>query len=362
LYLQKYLPNPEAVMNSAQLKLADDYSTIEAMPPGFSPIRMVSLMKRSIAATKLDLSSVNILTEAASGAYGATPVIAALAGAQQVYALVRPSRYGSVSQIREWIGELASEAGVTDRIELIEDISTDLVGKVDIVTNSGHLRPITADLIDYLPASAVIALMFEAWELRTGDIDLDACSRRGIPIVGINERHPQIDVFSFLGPLCVKELHDSGIPVCRDTIALVCDNDFSEYIASGLRAQGSHVEIFADAQAVYSHEWDAVVIALHPQPHARIGQAECRHLASMLPKSAVTVQFWGDVDRDAATAHGMMVWPPQPPSAGHMAVLLSDIGPEPVVRLQTGGLRAAEWIWRGNAEIEDGFAQVVKNP
>jgi hypothetical protein len=82
----------------------------------------------------------------------------------------------------------------------------------------------------------------------------------------------------------------------------------------------------------------------------------------MLPKSAVTVQFWGDVDRDAATAHGMMVWPPQPPSAGHMAVLLSDIGPEPVVRLQTGGLRAAEWIWRGNAEIEDGFAQVVKNP
>jgi hypothetical protein len=43
-----------------------------------------------------------------------------------------------------------------------------------------------------------------------------------------------------------------------------------------------------------------------------------------------------------------------------MGVMLSDIGPEPIVRLQTGGLRAAEWINRGGAELPDGFAQLVR--
>jgi hypothetical protein len=43
-----------------------------------------------------------------------------------------------------------------------------------------------------------------------------------------------------------------------------------------------------------------------------------------------------------------------------MAVLLSEIGPEPIVRLQAGGLRAAEWIRRGGAASSDGFAQLVQ--
>jgi hypothetical protein len=43
-----------------------------------------------------------------------------------------------------------------------------------------------------------------------------------------------------------------------------------------------------------------------------------------------------------------------------MAVLLSEIGPEPIVRLQTGGLRAAEWIRRGGSVSAGGFAQLVQ--
>src|SRR6202021_122282 len=101
--------------------------------------------------------------------------------------------------------------------------------------NSGHLRPLSAELIDQLPSHAVIALMFEAWEFRPQDIDLEACLRRGIPIVGVNERHPAVDVFSFLGPLCVKQLHDCGLAVYGDRIALLCDNDFAEPMARGLR-------------------------------------------------------------------------------------------------------------------------------
>jgi len=73
----------------------------------------------------------------------------------------------------------------------------------------------------------------------------------------------------------------------------------------------------------------------------------------------VLVQFWGDIDRDAAASSVLTVWPLQPPTSGHMAILLSEIGPEPIVRLQTGGLRAAEWVRRGLPVQPDGFSQLV---
>ena len=78
------------------------------------------------------------------------------------------------------------------------------------------------------------------------------------------------------------------------------------------------------------------------------------------PREAVIVQFWGDVNREVAASHGLNVWPIEPPPLGHMAVLLSEIGPEPVIRLQAGGLRAAEWIRRGGSPSLNGFAQLVE--
>jgi hypothetical protein len=330
------------------------------LPPGFSVPRLVALMRRAIADTGLDLSALTVLTEAASGAYAVTSVIAAMAGAKQVHAFVRPSRYGSVSEVNDWTLQLASAAGVAKCINIIEEVSPDILGIVDIVTNSGHLRPLTADLINRLPISAVIALMFEAWEFRPEDIDLKACAHRGIPVVGINERHEAVDVFSFLGPLCTKQLHDSGLAVCRNRIALICDNSFAEPIMRGLIGLGADVNLFADVAAVPRDEWDAVLVALCPAREPRIGHAEAEHLAAVIPGEAVVVQFWGDVDRCATMSHGLTVWPREPPSAGHMAVLLSEIGPEPIVRLQAGGLRAAECIRRGGTMSAGGFAQLVQ--
>ena len=337
-------------------------STTQAsgLPPGFSVIRLVALMRRAIVATGLNLSAMTVLTEAATGAYGVTAVIAAMAGAMRVHAFVRPSSYGTVSEVNDWTSLLARTAGVAERIDIIEEISPESLDKVDIVTNSGHLRPLTATLIDHLPSSAVIALMFEAWEFRPDDIDIRSCARRGIPVVGINEQHEAVDVFSFLGPLSVKHLHDCGLAVYRNRIALVCDNSFAEPIKRGLAGLGGLVDVFCDVEAVLPEDWDVVLVALSPGREPRIGNAEARHLAAVMPAEAIVVQFWGDVDRSAAMSYSLNVWPRQPPSAGHMAILLSAIGPEPIVRLQTGGLRAAEWIRRGGDTSPNGFAQLVQ--
>jgi hypothetical protein len=61
--------------------------------PGFK-----NKIEDAIDRLELDLSGKVVLTEAATGAYIVTPVIAALAGAE-VYAFTKDTRYGTVADV-----------------------------------------------------------------------------------------------------------------------------------------------------------------------------------------------------------------------------------------------------------------------
>jgi hypothetical protein len=81
-----------------------------------------------------------------------------------------------------------------------------------------------------------------------------------------------------------------------------------------------------------------------------------------LAPGTVLVQYWGDADRAAAAAAGVPVWPPEAPPPGHMGVLPSAVGPEPIVRLQAGGLKVGEVLARGLDQAcaaDLAFAQIL---
>jgi hypothetical protein len=88
--------------------------------------------------------------------------------------------------------------------------------------------------------------------------------------------------------------------------------------------------------AALEEQPDAVVVALRPRPEPVLDAIETSRLADRWP-GTVVAQFWGDIDRQRLAAAGVPYWPVDPPAPGHMAILPSDIGPEPVVRLQAGG-------------------------
>lgn len=311
--------------------------------PGLNLPRLLHLMQAAIASSRLDLTDRVVMTEAASGAYVVTPVLAAMAGAAEVIARTRATRYGTVDQITDATLALAELAGVRDRIRVVAEKTHEDVARADIITNSGHLRPLDADAIGWMKPSAVIPLMFEAWEYRPGDLDLDAARRKGIAVAGTNERHPAVDVFSYLGVMAVKLLLDAGVAVYGSTILLLCDNPFSGFIERGLSAAGAHV-LSADSVAnarFPARNLDAVLVALRPAATPVLTAADACLIAGRWP-GAVIAQYWGDVDRDALTSNGLTVWPPQPPPLGHMGILPSGVGPEPIVRLQAGGLKVGE--------------------
>jgi hypothetical protein len=331
------------------------------MRPGLDPRRLIRLMRAAIDRCKLDLSGLTVLTEAATGAYVVTPVLAAMVGAD-VYALAAGTAYASSEEIQKLTVELARLGGVMDRIQLIYRKDKTIVGAADIVTNSGQVRPINAEMVAHMKQSSVVPLMYESWEYRQADVDLMACHARDIIVAGTNERHPDVDVFSFLGQMAVIQLHDAGIAVRGTHILLLCDNAFGPFIMRDLKNAGAEVtesrQLTTDAISPYC---DAVILAMQPR-EAPVFTADDAKLLSRQAPGAVLVQYWGDADRAALATAGVPVWPAQPPPAGHMGVLPSAVGPEPIVRLQAGGLKVGQVLARGRdrASPEDlSFAQLL---
>src|SRR5262249_23463108 len=124
--------------------------------PGLNSTRLVRLMRESVERCRLDLSGAIVFTEAASGPYAVTPVLAALAGAERVHALTRSSPYGTVEAIAEQTEALAQQAGVGGRISVVTEKRSDLIRRADIVTNSGHVRPLDAETIGWMKPTAVV--------------------------------------------------------------------------------------------------------------------------------------------------------------------------------------------------------------
>ena len=310
--------------------------------PGLDPRRLASLMLSAVERLDLDLAGRDVVTEAATGAYGVTPVIAALAGAREIHAVARGSRFGTTAEVIGYTQALAAAAGVQQRIEIVTSKRHAGLAEADIVTNSGHLRPLDGSTVRQMKTGAAIPLMYEAWELRPEDVDLNACRERGIRVAGTNERHPAVDVFSFLGVMAVKLLTDAGVAVYSSRLLLLCDNPFRAFIERGLTRVGAAVEVcerLVDARL--DAGWDAVVVALRPGGSPVLGENDARLLAELAP-GAIVAQYWGDVDRDALLAAGVSVCPDVAPPPGHMGVLPSAVGPEPIVRLQAAGLKVGE--------------------
>ena len=326
---------------------------------GASSEELLASMAHRIKVLDLDLSGLNVVTEAATGAYACTAVIAALAGARKVHAIARDTAlHGRFEDAEAATLDLAVRAGVAERIQVSRKLTPDMLGSCSILTNSGHLRPITRKTINQLPPDAVIALMFEAWEFRETDLDIHACRQRGIKVAAVNERHPAVGVFPFLGPLAVRLLMDAERSASDCRVALICENAFAPFIRAGLSEAGALVSTFDSAGAVPAAAWDVVLVALDPSRHQPLGEAALAPLAEAAP-AALLAQFWGDIDRAAASIHFSEVWPPLPPAKGHMAILLTALGHEPIVRLQAGGLRAAEIVHRRLTLQSEGIADLL---
>src|SRR5258706_1249830 len=192
---------------------------------------LIDKLFKRVEALELNLQGKTVLTEAASGAYVVTPLLAAIAGAK-VYAFTRTTRYGTVEDIFAHTKKLIAECTCKELdITLIDQLTPEIIAQADVITNSGHLRPLNEEKLQYAKNNIVIPLMYEAWEWRDADMDIEYVRKRGFRIGATNERHPEVDVFNYLGDMAVKQIFDAGITPYKNKFVLITNNDFGPYIA-----------------------------------------------------------------------------------------------------------------------------------
>src|SRR4051794_39718581 len=87
--------------------------------PGFEPRRLADLCHAAVDRCNLDLVGRVVATEAATGAYATTAVLAALGGAS-VRVVAADSRHGSAADALDDVCSLARFCGVADRITVFD--------------------------------------------------------------------------------------------------------------------------------------------------------------------------------------------------------------------------------------------------
>lgn len=327
------------------------------------PLKLKEHIEKVIKDLELDLSPYTVLTEAANGPYCVTSLIAGLAGAK-VYAFGKDSKYGTREAVFNELNHFLDVLSI-DNIELIDSLNESIISKADIITNSDHLRPLNQDKLQYVKKDCVISLMYEAWEFRDSDLDLNYCRDNRIPVGAINERHKSIGVFDYLGDMAIELMKRSGIDVVGNKFALLCNNDFGPYIVKTIKEKGGDVAILSPDGYDHTKEYDegmlflsdrpgnllstefndakAIIVAAYPFDQTWVGDkgpVKCAFIKENF-KDATILRFAGDVDVESLKENNISFYPSDV-EPGHMGILPSDVGIEPIIRLQAGGLKVGQ--------------------
>ena len=328
-------------------------------------IRSEKLIRECIDRFALDLSGLVVLTEAAGGNFMSTPIIAALAGAREVIAVTRDSPWGKAKDIIADTVSWAEGLGLSNICTEI-GISAQAWSRADIITNLGFVRPINRAAVDAMKPTAAVSLMWEPWEFRREDIDIDACREKGILVMGTDEGHPSLDFRRYVGLLCVKLLFEAGIEVNGCKILVASSGRFAKAIGQVLSAAGAQTAIVSPretdcdgVQFIPSSldgkecierlaRSDALVVAEHSHRDrllAGSGSEWAGRIARLNPSIRV-VHLCGRLDRKPLTEAGISITPAREPAPGFMSVTTDYLGPRPVIELHAAGLKVGEAVAR----------------
>jgi hypothetical protein len=329
-------------------------------------VRAVRLMKSVIRDIALDLRDMTVLTEVGSGAFVVTPIIAAMAGAK-VIAVTRDSPYGSATDVIGYGRHLAQRLGVAERIDFSAEPSIRFAPDADIVTNLGFVRPIDGVFISRMKSPSVISLMWEPWEFRDGDVDVEACRRHDRALVGTNESHPRVQTLSYLPLLAAKLAFECQIEVYGSRILVIASDPFGHAIQTGLTAMGAdirridplrHDANLTEVVRQAAGDLDAVILAEH-QARRPFISPEALDPVVLAREGAAILHICGAVDFAALTAAGASKIPAGDVPFGFMTVTTGYLGPRPVIDLHAAGLKVGELVvrsYRGGATTADAIA------
>jgi hypothetical protein len=319
-------------------------------------------MRNAIQDFDLDLTGLTVYTEAATGPYLYTPVLAAISGAQKVYAYTEDSRFGSKENVKNSTVDAAKNHNVDDEIQIVFDKRKGDIEKSDIVTNSGFVRPISSEMVSWMTPTTVVPLMYESWEFRDDDINLESCLNNDILVMGIDEGKAPLSMYRYGGFLGLKLLFDLRLEGYKTNVLLVGGGaGFGKSIYAMYEDIGIETTWFANQESnacnydsLRNHyqecgsDYDALIIAEHKEDQLIIGENGLltgRTIKKVNPSLRVGI-IAGEVDVDDLESAGLSYYPDNLRSHGYQSYQPSELGIRPPLELYTAGLKVGATMSR----------------
>ncbi len=314
--------------------------------------RAIKIINETIKDFNVSLKEKIVLTEVGSDNYLFTPIIASLSGALKVYALAKDSKYGKADEIINQCKAICEQFEINNITFLKNELDIKLLPEVDIITNSGNLRPLDKDKLNFLKPSAVIPLMFEAWEIREEDIDIAYCKNNKIKVAGTWENHPSIRVFDYCGLLGMKMAMDAGFEIAGNRIVMWSDDEFGEVISKKFTTENAEVIHTTDLIKFYEviKETDFVFIADYDEQRNYFGDGgifDWDKIKKINPE-VYFIHLYGNVDYQYCCENQINISPKKNGRAMVMTHTLSYIGLIPILKLQVAGFKVAQELITNN--------------
>jgi 5,10-methylene-tetrahydrofolate dehydrogenase/methenyl tetrahydrofolate cyclohydrolase len=315
--------------------------------------QVAAFARKLVSKYELDLHGLTVLTEAASGAYLWNPLIAVMANADRVVTFCKSTRYGTAEEIEAAMHASYASLGASGAYEFVTELKPSVLACADVVTNSGHLRPFTRERIAAMKPTAVLALMWEPWEIRPGEIDLDAAREHGVLVMGTNEHAPPCDMrpYSALTALHLMMAHKAMI--ADDRVVVIGEQPtLAAPIVEGLRSLGVACRS-VDTSAPADEQRRAIAWATYILVAEHAFQGEIIGWNAPISPSDVAAAdvtsvgvIAGTVDRVALEENGVSVYPSVLAGPGYMSYLPWELGPYPVMDLFAAGIKVGQQMAR----------------
>jgi hypothetical protein len=342
--------------------------------------RAMRLIRQCVQDFSLDLAGLTVMTEAASGAYLYTPLIASAAGAEKVYAIAKTSHFGSAEEIGRQTMQAAKDFGLDKNLEVLSEKSAPALAKSDILTNTGNVRPIDKEVVSMMQATAVIPLMWETWEFRNQEVDLEACKQKGIVVLGTDESREPINMFPYVGFMATKLLFELGLEGYKTRVLLLGGGGLGANIYAHLQKLGVNTNWFSDGREENSKPYkeladfwaangdslDAVLVAEHSNPSELIsssGFLSWEQITRENPSISVGV-IAGNVDAAGLETSGLNYLPKDIRPFGYMSYQPYHLGVLPVLELFSAGLLVGQTMARARKKglsPQETVAHSIKN-
>ncbi len=326
--------------------------------------RIERLIEQSITHFDLNLNNLSLITEAATGIYFITPIIAASTGAK-VTAFARDTKWTSADEAIDYTRDMAKRFNTLGNIQFTKKLSEKHISKADIITNLGAVRPINHSIISKMKPTSVIPLFCEPWEIRPDDIDLELCNKKEIFAVGTNEDAPELKVFDYTAPLILKMLFEAKLEVYKNRFLILSNDKFGQVIERTLSNNGAVVKSVAfntQSLDLNKHDhWDAIIIADYIYKETIIGKNGIltpQNIMDYFPDTTI-IQFAGKIDDISLKNNQIPFYPDITVPTYRMAKTFDFLGPQPVIELHTAGLKTAEIVC--NLRKINTFQETIKS-